>query len=317
MGGATQLTVPESLDGARFDLIVARLAGVSRAEARRMIERDRAGRIPSRPPKHSRPGTRLAAGDNLWFEPPEQAVVRPLPMGLDVRYEDDALAVVNKAAGVVTHPGPGHAEGTLVSGLLHRWPEVEGVGEYPRWGIVHRLDRDTSGVMVIARQPLAHRRLGEALAAREVDRTYLALVHGGFATETGTIDAPIERRRARLFVGSRGRPAVTHYRRLAAWERPALSLLEVTLETGRTHQIRVHLASIERPVVGDPVYGRPGGAGVDPGRVWLHSHRLAFAHPDGGGLVEAEAPLPADLRSSLGVLGTPDDGAVPAGITEG
>lgn len=311
MGGQTHLTVPESLDGARFDLVLARLAGVSRAGARRMIEAGRAGRVTTGPDSRTRPSTRLAAGEGLWFVPPETPALRPYPFELDVHYEDRYLAVVGKPAGMVTHPGPGHGEGTLVSALLHRWPEVEGVGEYPRWGIVHRLDMDTSGAILIARRPIAHRRLTEAMAARDVRRRYLTLTHGGFGVASGTIDAPIDRRRARRFVGPGGKPAVTHYRCLAMWDRPLLSLLEVTLETGRTHQIRVHLGSIDRPVVGDRVYGRPAGAGVDPGRVWLHAHRLGLRHPVSGHELDVEVPLPPDLRSSLDVLGRPGTGEVP------
>ena len=312
MGGETHLTVPDSLDGARFDMILARLAGVSRSGARRMIETGRSGRITAGPDSRCRPGTRLAAGDGLWFVPPETTPpLRPYRVELDVRYEDRYLAVIGKPAGMVTHPAPGHGEATLVSALLHRWPEVEGVGEYPRWGIVHRLDKDTSGAIVIARHPVAHRRLTDAMAAREVSRRYLTLTHGGFGVASGTIDAPIDRRRARRFVGPGGKPAVTHYQWLATWDGPLLSLLEVTLDTGRTHQIRVHLGSIERPVVGDRVYGRPARAGVDPGRVWLHARRLGFVHPVTRRDVDVEVPLPSDLRSSLDVLGRPVSGEAP------
>lgn len=311
MGGQTRLIVPESLGGARFDLILARMAGVSRAVARRMIESGRAGRTAAAPGNRTRPSTRLPAGDAFWFVPSQAERVPPQPIDIDVRFEDPYLSVINKPSGMVTHPGAGHAEGTLVSALLHRWPEVEGVGDYPRWGIVHRLDKDTSGLVVVARQARSHRRLSEAMAAREVRRRYLALTHGHFPVATGTIDAPIDRRRARRFVGPGGKPAVTHYRRLAAWDRPLLSLLEVTLETGRTHQIRVHLESIDRPLVGDRVYGRPARAGVDPGRVWLHAHRLGLTHPVTRQALDVEAPLPSDLRASLEALGSPGGGEVP------
>ena len=312
MGGeAQQVTVPESLDGARFDVALSVLAGVSRTRARRLIESGEAGRLPAEQKAGARPKTRVAAGDRAWFRLESKAALRPHPAFLDIRYEDPYLAVVNKPPGMVTHPGPGNLEGTLVSVLLDRWPEIEGVGVYPRWGIVHRLDKDTSGVMVIARREEAHRALTAALAARVVRRNYLALVHGLFRVSTGTIEAPIDRRRARRFVGSGGKWAVTHYRRLASWARPAVSLLDVTLETGRTHQIRVHLESIKRHVVGDPVYGRPGSPEVDPGRVWLHAHRLRFAHPVTGEDVDAAAPLPPDLRSSLAALGQPVTGHRP------
>ena len=310
MGGQTRLIVPESLDGTRFDLILARQAGVSRSVARRLIESGKAGLIPDRPDDRVRPSTRLVAGDGFWFVPSRPERVPSQPIEIDVRFEDPHLAVIDKPSGMVTHPGAGHAEGTLVSALLHRWPEVEGVGEYPRWGIVHRLDKDTSGLVVIARRAWSHRLLSEAMAAREVRRRYLALTHGDFAVARGTIDAPIDRRRARRFVGPGGKPSVTHYRVLAAWRRPSHSLLEVTLETGRTHQIRVHLESIDRPLVGDRVYGRPARAGVDPGRVWLHANRLGLTHPVTRQALDVEAPVPSDLRASLEALGEPGSGQV-------
>lgn len=312
MGGeAQQVTVPGSLDGARFDVALASLAGVSRTRARGLIESGQAGRLPPRGKAGVRPNTRVAAGDRAWFRLGGEAVLRPQTAFLDIRYEDPHLAVINKPPGMVTHPGPGNLEGTLVSVLLGRWPEVEGVGVYPRWGIVHRLDKDTSGVMMIARREEAHRALAAALAARVVRKNYLTLVHGLFHVSTGTIDAPIDRRRARRFVGPGGKRAVTHYRCLASWVRPAISLLEVTLETGRTHQIRVHLESIGRHLVGDPVYGKPASPGVDPGRVWLHSHRLRFAHPATREDLDVTAPLPPDLRAGLDALGIPNSGTVP------
>ena len=314
------MTVPESMEGERFDAALARLAGVSRSRARRLIESGEAGLSPLGGTDASgragvrriRLNTRAAAGDRIWFRPPEEPVLGPEPIPLAVLYEDPHLAVIDKPAGLVVHPGAGNWGGTLVSALLHRWPEVEGVGEHPRWGIVHRLDKDTSGAMAVARRPEAHRGLSAALAARRVHRSYLALVHGSFTAAAGTIDAPIDRRRGRRFVGPDGKPAVTRYRRLSEWRRPGLSLLEITLETGRTHQIRVHLESIGRRVVGDALYGKPGGGGApDPGRQWLHSRLLSFTHPITGAPVEAEAPLPPELRSSLDALGPPDLGAAP------
>lgn len=313
------MTVPESMEGERFDAALARLAEVSRSRARRLIESGEAGLAPSGGGAPGRPGARrirlntwAAAGDLIWFRLPEEPAVGPEPVPLAVLYEDPHLAVIDKPAGMVVHPGAGNWGGTLVSALLHRWPEVEGVGEHPRWGIVHRLDKDTSGAMAAALRPEAHRALSEALAARRVRRSYLALVHGSFNAGAGTIDAPIDRRRGRCFVGPDGKPAVTRYRRRAAWRRPGLSLLDITLETGRTHQIRVHLESIGRWVVGDPVYGKPGGgAAPGPGRQWLHSRLLSFTHPITGAPVEAEAPLPPELQASLDALGPPDLGAAP------
>ena len=306
MGGKPQqVTVPAAMEGTRLDVALGHLAGVSRSKARKLIDSGRAVWFTGGQETPARPNARVREGDTVWFLLETMAPVPASPIPLDVRYEDPHLAVVSKPSGMVVHPGPGNHDGTLVSALLHRWPEVEGVGEYPRWGIVHRLDKDTSGVLVIARRPAAHRGLVAALASREVDRTYLALVHGCFDITTGTIDAPIDRRRARRFVGSGGKPAVTHYRRRASWSRPPLSLLQVTLETGRTHQIRVHMESIRRHLVGDPVYGRPAGPGVDPGRPWLHAHRLRFTHPVTQETIDVTSPLPTDLRSSLTTLGPP------------
>lgn len=308
---AKHLKVPGPLNGTRLDHALARMAGLSRSRARRLIESGRAGGLGRRGELRPLPKTRVAEGDVVWFLPETDDPIRSAPYLLDVLFEDPYLAVVNKPAGMVTHPGPGNRDGTLVSALLNLWPEVEGVGEYPRWGIVHRLDKDTSGAMVVALRQEAQRLLSDALAARAVRREYLALVHGLFPVGTGTIEAPIDRRRARRFVGPRGKPAVTHYRRLASWYRPELSLLEVRLETGRTHQIRVHLESIGHHVVGDPVYGRPAGAAVDPGRVWLHAHRLRFRHPISDVEVDARADLSDDLRTGLGALGVPDRGTIP------
>ena len=312
MGGEPQqVTVPASMDGTRLDVALATLGPLSRNQARRLIASGRAGLVSAESEAPARPNTRVKKGQTIWFRREVLAPVRPMRINMDVRYEDPHLAIINKPAGMVVHPGPGNHEGTLVSALLYRWPEVEGVGEYPRWGIVHRLDKDTSGAMVIALRSDAYRGLAEALASRNVRRIYLALVHGRFDVATGTIEAPIDRRRARRFVGPGGKPARTHYRREACWSRPPLSLVQVALETGRTHQIRVHMESITRHLVGDPVYGRPAGAGVDPGRVWLHAHRLQFAHPLTGEALDVTAPLPDDLRSSLDKLGPPTLGSLP------
>ena len=301
-----QVTVPAGLDGARLDYALARLAGISRSRAKRLIQTGRAGRASEVEGPGMLPRARVPAGEEVWFIPDRPRTVQPEPVPLDVLFEDPYLAVVNKPAGMVTHPGPGNRRGTLVSALLNRWPEVEGVGEHPRWGIVHRLDKDTSGAMMVALHPDSQRGLGAALAARAVKREYLALVHGAFRIITGTIEAPIDRRRARRFVGPGGKAAVTHYRRLAAWTRPSLSLLEVSLETGRTHQIRVHMESIGRHIVGDPIYGRPAAYPVDPGRVWLHAHRLRFSHPITGAGIDVTAPLPTDLQAGLTALGRPE-----------
>ncbi len=255
------------------------------------------------------PKTRLAAGAELTVTIADRLPgLEPEPVPFAVRFEDDRLAVVDKPPGVVVHPGAGQRTGTLAAGLLDRWPELEGVGEEGRWGIVHRLDRDTSGLLVVAKDAAALARLRRDLRARRVGRTYLALVAGAFPIATGTVDAPLgrdPRRPTRVAVRTDGRPARTHYRRLSEWRRPEVALVEVELETGRTHQIRVHLATIGHPVVGDSTYGKRLAPPVDPGRVWLHAARLALRHPGSGEPLEVEAPLPDDLALSLAALGEP------------
>lgn len=301
--------VPPELAGERADKIVAVLAGVSRATARRLVEEGRAtadGRVVEAK-------ERLAENVLLEIEASAPAGLQPEDVPFLVRYEDEQVAVVDKPAGVVVHPGAGRAEGTLAAGLLARWPDLAGIGQEDRWGIVHRLDRETSGLLVVARTQPAYEALTRAMAARSVTRDYLAMAWGLFEVPTGTVDAPIgrdPRRPARMAVLSEGRRARTHFRQLAAWHRPGMSLLAVRLETGRTHQIRVHFASIGHPVVGDRVYGRPGPPGVDPERVWLHAHRLVFPHPVRGEPITVESPLPDELRSSFGTLGIPDDGDI-------
>ena len=291
-----RVTVGPALAGRRLDAAVGGLEAVeSRAEAQRLIE---AGRVLvdglPRPKRHL-----LVEGEVLEVRPapPESSVLVPEEMPLVVRYEDDHLLVVNKPAGVVTHPSAGHGEGTLVHGLLGH--AIAGGDDPVRPGIVHRLDRDTSGLLVVARSPRAHRRLQRLMRDHEVDRRYIALVHGA-APAALTIDRPVgrdRRHRTRMSVtATEGRPSVTHLRRLEALGR--FSLLEARLETGRTHQIRVHLESVGHPVVGDRVYGRREETlGLD--RQFLHAAVLAFPHPETGEPVRVESPLPADLAAAL------------------
>ncbi len=242
----------------------------------------------------------LADGQRLVVRPapPPRSELRPEPVPLDVVYEDEHLLLVDKPAGVVTHPGPGHSSGTLVHGLLER--AIAGGDDPQRPGIVHRLDRDTSGLLIVARSPRAHRRLQRALRERQVDRRYLALVHGE-PPPAMTVDRPIGRDRiVRTRMTARGvrdgREAVTHLRRLELMPRHAL--VEARLETGRTHQIRVHLEAVGHPVAGDRVYGRrPDELGL--ARQFLHAYRLRLSHPETGETIEAESPLPADLEDAL------------------
>ena len=240
---------------------------------------------------------RLTGGEEVAFEPParEASGLVGEPMDLRIAYEDEHLVVVDKPAGLVVHPAPGHATGTLVHGLVG----VAGGGEEERPGIVHRLDRDTSGLMVVARSAEAHRRLERLVRRRRLDRRYLALVCGRPRSRRGTIEAPIGRDRhdptRQSLDTATPRDAVTHFEVVELLPRHAL--LEVRLETGRTHQIRVHLAAIDLLVAGDPVYGRPGELGLE--RQFLHAARLAFPHPMSGEPVETESPLPPDLEAAL------------------
>ena len=213
--------------------------------------------------------------------------------------------VVTKPAGLVVHPGAGHETGTVAAGLLHRFPEIAGVGDPMRPGIVHRLDRDTSGLMVVARTPRAYDALTAALAAREIERRYLALAWGRFDARRGTIDAPIGRsatRRTRMAVREAGKEARTGYEVLTQYDHPVCALVECRLETGRTHQIRVHLAAIGHPVVGDATYGGDRNP-IRPGRPFLHAHALALDHPVTKERLEFSDPLPAELAAVLSRLG--------------
>jgi len=304
-GIRTRHPVPTDLAGERADKIVAVVTGLSRAAARGLIDTGLVtvqGRAVD--PKH-----RLAEGVELDVEMPPVRRLQPEDIPLVVAYEDDQVAVVDKPPGMVVHPGAGRATGTLAAGLLARWPDLEGVGQIDRWGIVHRLDKEVSGLLVVALTDHAYGALIEALARRTVIREYQTLVWGAFDGSTGTIDAPIgrdPRAPARMATRAEGRFSRTHYRRTAYWSSAGLSMLEVSLETGRTHQIRVHLSSIEHPVVGDRVYGRPGPPGVDPQRVWLHAAHLEFDHPVTDERISVDSPLPKDLRESLSALGPPD-----------
>jgi 23S rRNA pseudouridine1911/1915/1917 synthase len=292
----TRLRVPPESAGERLDRFLSQLPEFgSRAEAERLVSGGGVlvdGR--SRAKSH-----KLEGGEELEFEPPapRTSTLEPQEMDLVIPYEDEHLLVVDKPAGLVVHPAPGHARGTLVHGLLAH--DVEGGDEPERPGIVHRLDRDTSGLLVVARSAEAHRRLQALVQARELTREYLALVVGRPRSRRGTIEAPIGRDRHDALRQSLDtetpRDAVTHFE--VEQLLPRHALLRVTLETGRTHQIRVHLAAIDLPVAGDSLYGRPGELGLE--RQFLHAARLGFEHPMTGERIDVSSPLPADLEESL------------------
>jgi 23S rRNA pseudouridine1911/1915/1917 synthase len=292
----TRLRVPSDAAGERLDRFLARLPEIgSRAVAERLLAEDGVlvdGRARAKSHK-------LEGGEDLEFEPPpvRKRELELQAMDLAVPYEDEHLLVVDKPAGIVVHPAPGHAEGTLVHGLLAY--DVAGGDEADRPGIVHRLDRDTSGLLVVARSPEAHRALQELVRSRSLTRQYLALVVGRPRSRRGTIEAPIGRDRLDPLRHSLDtdspRDAVTHFEVEELLPRHAL--LRVTLETGRTHQIRVHLAAIDLPVAGDPLYGRPGELGLE--RQFLHAARLSFVHPLTREAIDVASPLPADLEPTL------------------
>ena len=300
------MTVPAVLDGIRVDRAVALLYDVSRSVAADLVADGRVT-VDGRPV-----GTRsvpLVAGSTLVVDLPPAGPDGPsaeADVVFAVVHADDQVVVVDKPAGLVVHPGAGHADGTLVSGLLARFPDLATVGDPARPGIVHRLDRGTSGLLVVARTDAAYRSLADQLAARTVGRQYLALATGQLADDQGVIDAPIGRSNrtpTKMAVTAHGRPARTTYRVLRRLDTlPGLepsTLLALTLETGRTHQIRVHLAAIGHPVVGDDRYGT-GTDRLAPGRLFLHAARLGFVHPGTAEWVEWTSPLPDDLASISG-----------------
>ncbi len=310
-----EIVVPVDMDGRRADRVVAGTLEISRAAARLAVD---SGQVVA----EGRPVAatdKLAAGTRLVVRrPAEPAGLVPLDAPLAVRYESPAVLAVDKPPGLVVHPGAGHRNDTLANVIVFHFPELAALGEEYRWGLVHRLDRDTSGLLLVARSAAAHAALQAQLKQRRIERVYLALVNTVIDPVAGAIEAPIGRdpeHPTRMTLRQGGRFAKTHYRRLAAWE--DLSLLEVRLETGRTHQIRVHMSSIGAAVVGDKTYGLRRSTTGNPGRVWLHAARLTFADPELPGSrnpVTVHSPLPADLAASLRELGDPAHGTLPPDV---
>ena len=315
---AYTLKVSEADAGSRLDKFLAEaLPEFSRTHIQRLIDEGQV-RLPR---GQATARYRVRPGDRIDVEipPAKPTHLQAENIPLDIVYEDDALVVINKPPDMVVHPAPGHAHGTLVNALLHHCPSLSGIGGEERPGIVHRLDKDTSGLLLVAKHDRSHRHLSEQLRQRTLSRRYLALAQGRFPADQGVIDAPIGRhpqhRQKMAVVGANGRAARTHYQVLEAWG--ALSLLQLSLETGRTHQIRVHLAHINRPVIGDPVYGTnaislPRHAALERRlrafpRQALHARELQFTHPDSGERLTlcAEPPddfaeLVAAIRQALG-----------------
>jgi 23S rRNA pseudouridine1911/1915/1917 synthase len=294
------LAIPDALAGERVDRAVALLTGWTRREVQQLIEAGAVLVDGERVPK----SRKLESGSvvELLDEPAVPGLPAPDPsIDVVVRHEDPDVIVVAKPAGLVVHPGAGHPDGTLVNGLLACYPEIADVGDPARPGIVHRLDRDTSGLLVIARTPAAYDGLVEMLAAHDVERRYDALVWGVPDAPRGVIDAPIGRsvrRPTRMAVREGGRGARTAYEVVARYPEPGVARLECRLETGRTHQIRVHLQAIGHPVVGDAVYGGQRAA-LALDRPFLHAGGLVFAHPVTGAPVAVEEPIAPELAVLL------------------
>ena len=301
--GEREVAVPEGLDGERLDAAMARMFGLSRSRAAELIG-DGMVRLDGRPAAKS---DRVLAGEPLQVTLPSPRPAEPprLVDGLVVLYEDDDIVVVDKPRGVAAHPTPGWSGPTVIGGLAATGHTVATSGAAERQGIVHRLDANTTGVMVVAKSERAYSELKRAFRERTVDKRYHALVQGHPDPLRGTVDAPIGRHPSgdgRFAVVSDGRPSVTHYDTLEAFR--AASLASVHLETGRTHQIRVHMTAIRHPIVGDLLYGADPVLAARLGltRQWLHAVSLTFAHPAGGGEVSFTSNYPADLAHALDVL---------------
>lgn len=310
-GDLRRWVVPAVLDGERLDRAVALVTGLARSEVDRLVA---AGQVTVGRRVITTRSRRVREGERVRIEGPmgaERAAVPASDAGVEVPvvYADDALVVVDKPAGLVVHPGAGNREGTLVHGLLARFPDLAAMavaGEKDRPGIVHRLDKGTSGLLVVARTAQAKAGLTAQLSDRTMGREYLALVSGTVESDAGLIDAPLGRSDidpTRIRVQAGGRPARTRYevRRRIPGDRPA-TLVRCRLETGRTHQIRVHLASIGHPVVGDDRYGGPAFPGLARGRPFLHAASLMFNHPVTGEALRFDSPLPADLVNCLATI---------------
>ena len=304
MADSRLLPVPDGLEGLRLDVAISRLLGFSRTAAAELIDAGRVSVDGAAAPR----STRVHGGALLEVtlpEPPRAEPDRRPVAGLGVLYDDADLVVVDKPVGVAAHPSPGWSGPTVLSGLAAMGFRIATSGAAERQGIVHRLDVGTTGVMVVAKSEHAYSVLKRAFRERTVDKRYAALVQGHPDPSSGTIDAPIDRHPTaeyRFAVVAGGRPSVTHYETVEAFR--AASLLDVRLETGRTHQIRVHMAAVRHPCVGDLTYG------ADPvlarrlrlERQWLHARRLGFTHPASGEWLSVSSPFPADLQHALDLL---------------
>ena len=301
----TILLIAET-EASRIDAYLAANTDLTRSKIQKLIK-DGAVALNGKACKAS---SAVCAGDSIRILVPEtdgDRLPEPENITLDVVYEDDDLAVINKPKGMVVHPAPGNPSGTLVNALLYRFQTLSGAGGEIRPGIVHRIDRMTSGLLVVAKNDFAHEALARQFAEHTAHREYLCLVHGNLKEDSGTVDAPIGRHktdRKRMAVTEDGRRAVTHWHVLERFGTE--TLLDVRLETGRTHQIRVHMAYIKHPILGDEVYGSPAPKLGLNGQA-LHGYRLTFTHPRTGETMSFTAPLPDDFTTAIVRLG----GSVP------
>ena len=300
-----ELTVPEEGAGQRLDAYAAAVFPVSRSAAQRLIE---SGDILLNNAEASAK-KKLRAGDLISFTPPPPAVTETVPQDipLDIVYQDADIVVVNKPKGMVVHPAAGNPDGTLVNALLYHIKDLSGIGGELRPGIVHRIDKLTSGLIVIAKNDKAHAFLSEQLKTHAVSRVYYALAEGNFREDSGTVSAPIARSRSdrkRMAVDPEGREAITHWRvleRFPLYPEQDITFLRVELETGRTHQIRVHMAYIKHPLVGDEVYGHAKNRLGVEGQA-LHAGELRLTHPTTGEEMTFYAPLPEEFENALKLL---------------
>ncbi len=292
--------------GLRLDTFLAdRAAELSRSRAQKLIEEGlvQVNRV-SCPDKNYR----LKSGDQILASmlPPKETSIEPERIRLDIVYEDEDLLVVNKPRGMVVHPAPGHTGGTLVNALLYHCSDLSGIGGVKRPGIVHRLDKNTSGLLIVAKNDFAHRSLSGQLKTKKLKREYIALVCGRVEPEKGRIEAPVARHprhRKKMAVVAGGREAVTHYRVLKYFTR--YTLVQLRLETGRTHQIRVHMSHIGHPVAGDTAYGRKDYSDLPPGLAAphaLHARRITFGYPRTGENLDISVPLPEEFTEGLKII---------------
>ena len=307
------IAISEEEDGKRVDLVLSQRLGFSRSFVQKIMK---GGLISSLFLFSLKSSSKAKMGDviSVKIPPPRPSDIVPEAVDFSVVYEDDHIIVVDKPAGVVVHPSPGHWRGTLVHGLLHRFPDIGSINDVVRPGIVHRLDSTTSGLMVVARNSNSLRRLQESFQRRTVGKVYLAMAHGRPVSEKVTVNAPIGRdeyNRYRMSVRHDGKEAITDIEPL--WSRSPFSFIKCQLHTGRTHQIRVHLRYLRAPLVGDSLYGFKNTdqitpSGEDRGRVFLHAWKLTIPHPLSGEELSFRSPLPKDLLFSLKAILSKEDG---------